>query len=908
VRVALIVAAACALLIATGSAVTAAIGPKRFLVWAGWSAAESRLVTGIAVAGTADSPVVYVTSSDPRLPGYLERERLPLDTNSGVVSLLAKGASGWARRDLVQGLPRSLHDHATNGIVLDEARDRLLVAQGAMTNMGAPSMRFDAPEYALSASILSIDLRRLGGEPYALPTLDDETRPGQEDAGDPFGGNRGLNQAVIRADGPVQLYATGFRNPYDLVLTRKGALFATDNGPNWFWGAPPRVTNERCTNRSQEGGRYVADSLLLVDQAAYLGHPNPTRSSTAVTFNRSNPQSPIDRPRPGECTYGQDDPGNALARFETSTNGLAEYTSSNFGGSMSGDLVAASFDRRIYRVDLDGSGRKVLSKTSLAEIEAFPLDVTTQPDNGPFPGTIWVADWLSGDIVVMEPRDRRSGAHWEALAPTGFPRQEVAWVRAGDRFYLAGGDRRHEVYDPATDAWEEVAELPEQLDHIQGVSLGGRIYYIGGLSAFPEPAVGSVSIYDPRTDTFERGAPMRRPRGAGGVAVYEGKIYYAGGLSEGRAVPWFDVYDPATDSWSRLPDMPRSRDHFQAQVAGSRFYAIGGRDTDVDANISDNNAFDFARGRWVSGLAPLPTARGGYASARVGDEILVIGGESSDRVFAEVEAYDVRTDTWRTLDPMSVPRHGIQAIACAGDVFIAAGGEEPFDGAPSTANSVYVSRPTERCALTPRDVQGRSGVGFRTSRVPAGLAYPTSLQFGPDGRLYVSEQEGAIKVLTLHRTDAGDYEILGVESLEQIRQIPNHDDDGSAATSWNTLFRLAASTLGICCSFSEGPQEPAPPVPSGPADPARGRVLFRDADCAGCHTFAPAGSNALTGPPLDRTSELPASYLEQAILEPDSVVTPGYMPGVMPPDYRVTLDTQQLADIIAFIRETGRKR
>ena len=314
---------------------------------------------------------------------------------------------------------------------------------------------------------------------------------------------------------------------------------------------------------------------------------------------------------------------------------------------MSGDLVAASFDERIYRLDLDGSGRKLVRKVPLVEVEGYPLDITTQPDDGPFPGTIWVVDSGSGDLIVLEPRDRRSGAHWERLAPSAFPRQEVAWVRVGDRFYLAGGDRRHEAYDPATDSWHDVAPLPERLDHIQGVELDGRIYYVGGLSRYPEPAVGTVWIYDPESDSFSRGAPMPRPRGAGGVAVHDGKVYYAGGLSEGRAVAWFDVYDPAADKWSKLPDMPRPRDHFQAQVSGGRLYAIGGRDSDVDANIGDNDAYDLIRGRWVAGLAPLPTPRGGYASALVGDEILVFGGEAPDRVFAEVEAYDVRTNTWR---------------------------------------------------------------------------------------------------------------------------------------------------------------------------------------------------------------------------------------------------------------------
>jgi len=58
----------------------------------------------------------------------------------------------------------------------------------------------------------------------------------------------------------------------------------------------------------------------------------------------------------------------------------------------------------------------------------------------------------------------------------------------------------------------------------------------------------------------------------------------------------------------------------------------------------------------------------------------------------------------------------------------------------------------------------------------------------------------------------------------------------------------------------------------------------------------------VTGPPLDSRSALPPSYLEQAIVDPAAVITPGYPPGVMPAEYGLSLSGQQLADLIAFIR------
>ncbi len=198
------------------------------------------------------------------------------------------------------------------------------------------------PEYALSASILAIDLSRLPSRlPYDLPTLDDETRPGTTDPGDPLG-RKDRNQAVVDPKGPVRLFATGFRNPYDIVLSHTGRIYTVDNSPAWYWGGPPTVDSGRCSNATQEHGRYVPDALYLVEEGLYGGHPNPTRSSTDVTFNASNPQSPVDRGDSRECTYSRATGPNVLTTFDASTNGIAEYTASNFGGLLRGDLIAAS--------------------------------------------------------------------------------------------------------------------------------------------------------------------------------------------------------------------------------------------------------------------------------------------------------------------------------------------------------------------------------------------------------------------------------------------------------------------------------------------------------------------------------------------------------------------------------------
>ncbi|MEM9261580.1 MAG: hypothetical protein AAGA62_18210, partial [Bacteroidota bacterium] len=280
----------------------------------------SRQVTGILVTGTAQAPILYVTSSDYRIGGGGSGADKNLDTNSGMISRLTKTPSGWDKVDLVRGLPRSEQNHATNGLQLAPDGTTLYVAQGGHTNAGAPSNNFAfSTEYALSAAILTVDLAAIDALPtsvdpvdnslfkYDIPTMDDPTRPNVDgkDVGDPFGGNDGLNQARIVPGGPVQVYSPGYRNAYDVLLTEAGRIYTWDNGANSGWGGhpdnegSPSVTNnwvpgEPGSNGSGPNDARVnnLDNLHLITGLGYYGgHPNPIRANPAGAGLFTNDQA-----------------------------------------------------------------------------------------------------------------------------------------------------------------------------------------------------------------------------------------------------------------------------------------------------------------------------------------------------------------------------------------------------------------------------------------------------------------------------------------------------------------------------------------------------------------------------------------------------------------------------------------
>lgn len=365
---------------------------------------RQRQVTGLLATGTAAQPVLYVTSSDPRISVSNDSN---LDTNSGIVSRLTRSGSGWAHAPLVRGLPRSEENHSLNGLELDESTNTLYVMAGGNTNKGAPGDKFSyTPEYALSAAMLAIDLDAVGNGPYDLPTLGDSDPS-------PFGGRDGANMAKLVSGGPVQVHAPGFRNAYDVVRTEAGRLYTIDNGPNTDWGGTP--VNEgpggTCTNGPNEGdSEGKRDSLHLVTGPGYYGgHPNPTRGNPQGSgFPGAVPSA-----NPVECDYrSPNDPAEngALTTWGASTNGFTEYTASNFGGALAGDLFAASFDGKVHRVQLNATGDAVVANTSqFSNFGSTPLDVTAQGDDDVFPGTVWAATYGSNAITVFEPNDFGGG-------------------------------------------------------------------------------------------------------------------------------------------------------------------------------------------------------------------------------------------------------------------------------------------------------------------------------------------------------------------------------------------------------------------------------------------------------------------------------------------------------------------
>jgi Kelch motif len=78
---------------------------------------------------------------------------------------------------------------------------------------------------------------------------------------------------------------------------------------------------------------------------------------------------------------------------------------------------------------------------------------------------------------------------WSFKASRPATTNEAAAVAIGGKLYAPGGSdkgksvTRLDEYDPATDRWRALADLPQPLDHLAVEALNGKLYAFGGFAS-----------------------------------------------------------------------------------------------------------------------------------------------------------------------------------------------------------------------------------------------------------------------------------------------------------------------------------------------------------------------------------------------------------------------------------------
>ena len=229
---------------------------------------------------------------------------------------------------------------------------------------------------------------------------------------------------------------------------------------------------------------------------------------------------------------------------------------------------------------------------------------------------------------------------WSTLAVLPIAVQSPILRSVGGKLYLIGGLRHADMYyspkcyeyDPALDTWTEKADMPTGREDMGSAVVDGKIYVFGGLSAGPTPLT-ILEVYDPATDTWDEtkaDLPVAKQLGDFGAAC-NGKIYAIGATNVMTGypalIPVVTVYeyDPSLDTWTAVANMPRPRCYKEVAPIGNRLYVVCGAFTSTTDVTDTIWAYDTISNGWLGGAIAPYSARG-VSLAEYNGSIYMSGG------------------------------------------------------------------------------------------------------------------------------------------------------------------------------------------------------------------------------------------------------------------------------------------
>jgi N-acetylneuraminic acid mutarotase len=141
----------------------------------------------------------------------------------------------------------------------------------------------------------------------------------------------------------------------------------------------------------------------------------------------------------------------------------------------------------------------------------------------------------------------------------------------------------HTVFDLTSNGYLGTPHAPLQTarNHAYSGVIDGKIYVTGGRAPGHEgddgSNVASTEVYDPASDSWAPLPDLPTPRSGGASAVLGGKLYVMGGQLPGNTVyKTVSRFDPDGGVWESLGDMPIELTGHRAVAVDGAIYVVGG--------------------------------------------------------------------------------------------------------------------------------------------------------------------------------------------------------------------------------------------------------------------------------------------------------------------------------------------
>jgi N-acetylneuraminic acid mutarotase len=290
--------------------------------------------------------------------------------------------------------------------------------------------------------------------------------------------------------------------------------------------------------------------------------------------------------------------------------------------------------------------------------------------------------------------DNRMNISWSEVSPSPQWRSEAEKGVINGKLYLFGGfvegldgpQARSDFYDPKTDTWTRIADLPTRVTH-GGTAVDATKVYICGGFVGTGPFLGQqdygttdVWIYDSVTNTFSKGPSLPAPRGSGACAKIGRELHFMGGVDLQRvdhADHWILNLDHPEQGWKLSVPLPEPRNHFATAVLDGHVYVIGGQVGDDDATGAKTNLWLLhpSTSTWqILPDLPQPMAHVTEATVVHRGRILTFGGIApGGSLISVTSAYNTRTGAWSKLTPLPAPRYTGDAAIIDDTIYFATG-------------------------------------------------------------------------------------------------------------------------------------------------------------------------------------------------------------------------------------------
>ncbi|MFU1797791.1 Kelch repeat-containing protein [Paenibacillus azoreducens] len=310
------------------------------------------------------------------------------------------------------------------------------------------------------------------------------------------------------------------------------------------------------------------------------------------------------------------------------------------------------------------------------------------------------------------PASAANTEEWIPRADLPEPRMGAAAVTLNGKIYVFGGASnsnqaatgiKHNTtyeYDPLANSWTKKADMPTARAGLSAVVYENKAYVIGGYLDIGGTLQRSnrVEVYDPTTDTWTKVADMPTARSWASAVTINNKIYVFGGGknanesgTKSTALATVECYDPVTNKWTTKKDMPFLGNGTVAAVVNEKVYLFGGMD--YTSTVGTIYEYDPNQDSWS--LKNNSTSRNGNGITVVNGKIYLLGGASDGlkNLYDTADIYDPSTNTTSSMLSLTFPRAQNISVAIGNKLYVIGGTNDTGNEALKTVEMYTISNP-----------------------------------------------------------------------------------------------------------------------------------------------------------------------------------------------------------------------